>query len=160
NISGAVTFTQLGSGVNLRGMGNAATLVLLNGQRLAPAGTGNFVDVGMIPASAIDRVEVLTDGASAIYGSDAVGGVVTFVLREDFEGGDTRIRYGTVTEGSSSEYRVSQTLGRAWSSGSFLGSYEFYKREALNTEARAATRMAPDPSDIFAGERRHSLFLH
>ena len=160
NISGAATFTALGSGVNLRGLGNAATLVLLNGQRLAPAGTGNFVDVGMIPASAIDRIEVLTDGASAIYGSDAVGGVVNFVLRKDFEGGDTRIRYGTVTEGSSSEYRVSQTLGRAWTSGSFLGSYEFYKREALDTESRAATRMAPDPSDIFPGERRHSLFLH
>lgn len=160
NISGAVTFTRMGSGVNLRGLGNEATLVLLNGQRLAPAGTGNFVDVGMIPASAIDRIEVLTDGASAIYGSDAVGGVVNFILREDFEGGDTRIRYGTVTEGSSSEYRVSQTLGRAWTGGSFLGSYEFYKREPLDTESRAATRIYPDPSDIFPGEQRHSLLLH
>lgn len=160
NISGAVTFSRMGSGVNLRGLGNEATLILLNGQRLAPAGTGNFVDVGMIPASAVERIEVLTDGASAIYGSDAVGGVVNFVLRQDFEGGDTRLRYGSVTEGSSSEYRASQTLGRAWSGGSFLASYEFYKRDPLDTESRDATRIAPDPSDIFPGERRHSLLLH
>ena len=160
NISGAVNFTRLGSGVNLRGLGNEATLVLLNGQRLAPAGTGNFVDVGMIPASAIERIEVLTDGASAIYGSDAVGGVVNFVLRTDYEGGDTRLRYGTVTSGNSAEYRASQTLGRAWSGGRVLGSYEFYRRGALDTESRAATRIAADPSDIFPSERRHSLLLH
>lgn len=160
NISGAVTFTSMGSGVNLRGLGNEATLVLLNGQRLAPAGTGNFVDVGIIPTSAIDRIEVLTDGASAIYGSDAVGGVVNLVLRKDFDGGDTRVRYGSVTEGASSEYRASQTLGRAWAGGSFLASYEFYKREALDTESRAATRIYPDPSDIFPGEQRHSLLFH
>lgn len=160
NVSGAVTFTRMGSGVNLRGLGTEATLVLLNGQRLAPAGTGNFVDVGMIPASAIDRIEVLTDGASAIYGSDAVGGVVNVVLRSDFDGGDTRLRYGTVAEGSSAEYRASQTLGRAWGGGSFVGSYEFYEREALDSRDRAATRNAPAPSDVFPGEKRHSLLLH
>ncbi|MBL4838703.1 MAG: TonB-dependent receptor [Kordiimonadaceae bacterium] len=72
-----------GSGINLRGLGNDSTLVLLNGRRLAPAGVGNFVDISMIPLSAIERIEVLTDGASAIYGSDAVGGVVNFRLRDD-----------------------------------------------------------------------------
>lgn len=160
NVSGMVTFTSLGSGVNLRGLGTEATLVLLNGQRLAPAGTGNFVDVGMIPASAIERVEVLTDGASAIYGSDAVGGVVNVVLRSDFEGGDTRLRYGNVSEGSSAEYRASQALGWRWDGGNLVGSYEFYKREALDSRDRAATRIMPEPSDIFAGETRHSLLLH
>ena len=63
-----------GAGLNLRGLGGDSTLVLLNGRRLAAAGRGSFVDVSLIPLSAIERVELLTDGASAIYGSDAVGG--------------------------------------------------------------------------------------
>ena len=78
--------TQYGAGINLRGLGQRATLVLINGRRVAPSDTGSFVDVSMIPITAIERVEVVTDGASAIYGSDAVGGVVNFILRDDFRG--------------------------------------------------------------------------
>ena len=73
--------TEHGAGLNLRGLGQRATLVLVNGRRLAPSGAGSFVDVSLIPLSAVERVEILTDGASAIYGSDAVGGVVNFILR-------------------------------------------------------------------------------
>ena len=88
-----------GSAINLRGLGQRATLVLLNGRRLAPSGTGSFVDVSMIPLSAIERVDILTDGASAIYGSDAVGGVVNFVLRDHFDGFETTAQAGTTTDG-------------------------------------------------------------
>ena len=74
--------------MNLRGPGLSSTLVLLNGHRVVPSsGIGDFVDISLIPASAIERVEVLTAGASSIYGADAVAGVVNFVLHDDFDGG-------------------------------------------------------------------------
>lgn len=85
--------------VSLRGMGADATLVLVNGRRVAISAfaesiTTNFVDINTIPLAAIERVEVLKDGASAIYGSDAVAGVVNLVLREDFEGAEVSVDYG------------------------------------------------------------------
>ncbi|MFD1216893.1 TonB-dependent receptor plug domain-containing protein [Microbulbifer celer] len=85
--------------VSLRGMGADATLVLINGRRVAISAfaegiTTNFVDINTIPLAAIERVEVLKDGASAIYGSDAVAGVVNLVLREDFEGAEVSVDYG------------------------------------------------------------------
>ncbi len=89
--------TAGGSQVQLR---NLPTLVLINGRRVANSGIGgingkNFVDVNQIPAAAIDHVDVLTDGASSLYGSDAVGGVVNFVLKSDYEGFSAGARRGT-----------------------------------------------------------------
>ena len=80
-----------GSQISLR---NLPTLVLVNGRRvtyssISGSGGKNFVDVNMFPLAAIDRVEVLTDGASAIYGSDAIGGVVNIILKADYNGGET-----------------------------------------------------------------------
>ena len=124
--------TYEGAGLNLRGLGSDSTLVLLNGRRLASAGIGSFVDVSMIPLSAVERVDVLTDGASAIYGSDAVGGVVNFVMRKDFEGAETRLRYGAVTQGNHDELQAGQLLGHAWDSGHALVSYEYYRRSDLD----------------------------
>lgn len=72
--------------LNLRGLGPDRNLVLLNGRRLAPAGTGSSFDLNNIPAALIDRVEVITGGAAATYGSDAIAGVVNFITRDDFEG--------------------------------------------------------------------------
>jgi iron complex outermembrane recepter protein len=77
------------SGVSLRGVGEGTTLVLLNGRRLANfAFSGNGVDLNSIPIAAVERVEVLKDGASAIYGTDAIGGVINFILRKDYRGGE------------------------------------------------------------------------
>src|SRR5262249_15023250 len=70
-----------GTSIDLRGLGAGTTLILLNGRRLAPSFSGTAVDVSLLPLNALDRVEVLTDGASAAYGSDAVGGVVNFILK-------------------------------------------------------------------------------
>ncbi len=88
-------FTAGGSQLSLR---NLATLVLLNGRRMATSGINaagglNFVDVSQIPTAAIDHIEVLTDGASAIYGSDAVGGVVNVILKSDYQGAEIGGRY-------------------------------------------------------------------
>lgn len=86
-VTGAQRGTNGLSSANLRGQGNAATLVLLNGRRVAAHGlSGSAVDINQIPFAAIDRIEVLKDGASAIYGTDAVGGVINFITRTDYQG--------------------------------------------------------------------------
>src|SRR3546814_13465641 len=72
------------SSADLRGLGPGATLTLLNGRRLAYNGYANTIDIGMIPLPALDRAEVVTDGASALFGSDAVAGDVNFTLRRHF----------------------------------------------------------------------------
>ena len=134
-----------GSGINLRGLGTEATLVLVNGRRVPVAGLGgDFFDVSMIPATAIERIEVLPDGASAIYGADAVAGVVNIILRDDYEGAETRARFGTVTKGGLQEYQLGQTFGKNWDSGNVLFSYEYYKRERL----KQATRTYAADSDL------------
>src|SRR5687767_6851912 len=86
--------------ISLRGLGADATLALVNGRRVAISSfaesiTTNFVDINSIPVAALERVEVLKDGASAIYGSDAVAGVVNIILRDDFDGFETAVGYGS-----------------------------------------------------------------
>ena len=159
NIRGADALSNLsfGSGINLRGLGAGSTLVLVNGRRQSAAGDqGSFVDVSSIPTTAIERIEVLTDGASAIYGSDAIGGVVNIVLIDDYDGAETRARFGTVTQGNLQEYQVGQVFGKSWDSGRVLFSYEYYKREALAATDRDfsadgdQTRFGGDNFNIFA----------
>lgn len=148
-----------GTGVNIRGLGTDSTLVLVNGKRVASAGAGSFVDISLIPLSAIERVDVLTDGASAIYGSDAIGGVVNFVLADEYEGAETRLRFGTATDGDASEYQVGQSLGKNWDSGHAFVSYEFYQRDALDSADRTLTVDGFDPLDILPEQTRHSFFF-
>lgn len=150
--------TYNGSGVNLRGLGSDATLVLLNGRRLASAGNGSLVDLSLIPLSAIERMDVLTDGASAIYGSDAVGGVVNLVLREDFEGAETRARYGSVTQGEHDELQLGQMYGHAWNSGHALVSYEYFKRTPLDAADREFFDLTAYPSmQLIPAQKRHGV---
>lgn len=125
----------LGSSVDLRGLGSDATLTLLNGRRLAPAGLGNFVDISAVPIAAIERVEILADGASATYGADAVGGVVNIILRRDLEGAETVVRYGGA-EGFD-ELGFSQTWGEAWSTGSIIAGYDYRQRDSLASSERS-----------------------
>jgi outer membrane receptor protein involved in Fe transport len=126
------TNSSRATGVNLRGLGADATLVLINGRRMAGAGLmGDFADISAIPIAAVARVEILLDGASALYGSDAVGGVVNVVLRERFEGAETRARIGGSTHGDLGQHQLAQTFGHAWGSGSILVSGEYQHRAAL-----------------------------
>jgi len=107
---------------NIRNSG--ATLVLLNGHRMVGSGILQTTpDPSAIPISMIQRVEVLPDGASATYGADAVGGVVNFILRDHFDGAETRASYGTGK--AYHEYDLSQLFGKSWSSGNILASYEY-----------------------------------
>lgn len=137
-----VTTTNGGraTGVNLRGLGADATLVLINGRRVAGSGLlGDFADVSSIPLAAVERVDVLLDGASALYGSDAVGGVVNVVMRQRFDGAETRARIGGSTHGDLAQRQLAQTFGRSWSSGSVLFSGEYQRRNRLPGSARAFT---------------------
>ena len=150
--------TEHGSGLNLRGLGQRATLVLINGRRVAPSNTGAFVDISLVPLSAIERVEILTDGASAIYGSDAVGGVVNFIMRDDFEGVETLVQAGSATEGDGDVLQLGATAGTAWRSGRALLAYEYRLEDEIDAGDRPFTiGLVPDTS-IFPRERRHSLF--
>jgi len=105
------------SNANMRGLGANSTLVLLNGRRLAnhPFGSigGNVaVDLNSIPFAALERVEVLRDGASAVYGTDAVGGVINFITRRDYQKGEVALRYGTTSAGiGGSEKGATLSLG-------------------------------------------------
>lgn len=99
---------------NLRGLGTSSTLVLLNGRRMAnfaSPGDDSGVDLNSIPAAAIQRVEVLLDGASAIYGADAIGGVVNFITRKDYQGFEAEVYAGTSQEGGAGKRTVSLSGG-------------------------------------------------
>lgn len=123
--------TTAATGVNLRGLGVDATLVLVNGRRMAGTGSkGDFADVSSIPLAAVERIEILLDGASALYGSDAVGGVVNIVLRTRFDGAETRAMIGGA-KGGYRRQQFAQSLGETWSSGHALIAYEYQAHDAL-----------------------------
>ncbi|MGN6517356.1 MAG: TonB-dependent receptor domain-containing protein [Rhizomicrobium sp.] len=108
-------FTNNGSGglslVDLRGLGNVRTLVLVDGKRLMPSDQAQEVDISVIPPDLVDHVEVLTGGASAIYGSDAVAGVVNFILRKNFEGAEVDAQYGQTNDNDGQTTDVTGILG-------------------------------------------------
>ncbi|HUF73505.1 MAG TPA: TonB-dependent receptor, partial [Gammaproteobacteria bacterium] len=97
--------------VSLRGLGPNRNLVLINGRRAMPINPTMVVDTNSIPASAIERVEVISGGASAVYGADAVGGVVNFILKEDFEGASVDVRFGDTQHGGNQEVAISGLIG-------------------------------------------------
>ena len=162
NVPGAAeaggNITQ-GTGVNLRGLGSESTLTLLNGRRLAPAGLGRFTDISTIPASAVERIEVVLDGASAVYGADAVGGVVNIILRDDFDGAETAVRYETVTDGGRDVWRATQALGTSWDAGSVLMSYEFSSQAPLSSTERSFSDTSTFPYDISPDTENHSVVV-
>jgi iron complex outermembrane receptor protein len=109
-------FAAGASGISLRGLGAASTLVLLNGRRMAPYGLADdgqkqFSDLNVIPTDAVDRIEVLKDGASAIYGSDAIAGVVNIILRKDYVGNTVRFQQGVTEEWDGQQTNAAFTKG-------------------------------------------------
>lgn len=125
-----------GSAINLRGLGVGATLVLVNGRRQPLSGlTSDFVDVSNIPAAAVDHIEILPQGASAIYGSDAIAGVVNIILKDHFDGAQTQVHYGG-TPGGRDNVVISQLLGTHWGSGSLMFVYQYSDGTALAASAR------------------------
>lgn len=145
----------LGSSINLRGLGPRSTLVLFDNNRPALGGvSGLFADVSIIPQLAIERIEILTDGSSAIYGSDAVAGVVNFRFRRGFEGFESWARAGTA-DGDFSEYQLGQLAGARWSSGSVTLAYQYSERGNLSGSQRS---FATDDLRPFGGPDFRSLY--
>lgn len=152
-------FTNLAfaSGPNLHGLGTGSTLVLLDGKRIAPTDGGSSTDLLNLPLFAIEKIEVLSDSASALYGSDAVGGVINVHLRKDYSGQQTRVRYGSATDGGGAEKQASQTFGRNWGSGSALLSAEYYERGLVDANDRKFTGGLPAPTYLLPETDRYSV---
>jgi iron complex outermembrane receptor protein len=126
-----------GTEVQLRGLGVGTTLTLVNGQRQGASGyEGTFTDVSTIPVSAIERIEILPEGSAALYGSDAIAGVVNIILRRDFEGIEARVR-SSATHGDATERSAALLLGHAGSRGDVLAGFQFNDSDALRCSARA-----------------------
>jgi outer membrane receptor protein involved in Fe transport len=151
------------TGVDLRGLGPQSTLTLVNGQRRAGTVGGRVVDVSVIPLSMIERVEVVTGGRSAVYGSDAVAGVVNLVTRKAFQGAESQASYGWNRYGGE-RLQFSQIAGTDFSRGGIVGAYDFLLEWPLNIvdtglvivpslEGTEATRL-----DVQVDSERHSFF--
>ncbi|MFN4287702.1 MAG: TonB-dependent receptor plug domain-containing protein [Brevundimonas sp.] len=129
--------TTGGPGVNtisLRGLGANRTLVIFNGRRVGPAGARGTVgptDLNVIPGSLIERVEILTDGASSIYGSDAVAGVINVITRTNLDGGRAEVFYSQPFESGGEELRLSLGQGWTFDRGYISAAAEYYRREQL-----------------------------
>ena len=129
--------------VNLRGLGTNRTLVLIDGKRVVPTTAGGAVDINTIPAAMIERVEVLTGGASAIYGSDAVAGVVNFIFKDDFEGVVIDTGYEATEKGDAELFSTDITIGGNFADGRGNAIVNFHYT---------------DRQDLFQGDRDFSTF--
>jgi outer membrane receptor protein involved in Fe transport len=149
-----------GTGINLRGIGASSTLVLINGHRVAPAALGTFVDISAIPLSAVERVEILTDGSSAIYGSDAVAGVVNILLKKDYSGAEASARYGSASGSTRQEKTVAGSLGAHWNGGGGVVSVQHQDMEALLTRERDFASGVRQPSTLLPETVNSSLLVN
>ncbi|NOW47968.1 iron complex outermembrane receptor protein [Novosphingobium sp. SG751A] len=134
--TGSPTFGSIVAATSLRpNLGNNATLLLINGHRVVPSGilTG-IVDASIITPGAIDRVEIIPDGASSIYGSDAVAGVINFITRKKGDGMETSARYTTASKFNT--FDLSQRIGTSWSSGSFVVAASYTESSRLRGSDR------------------------
>ena len=147
--------------INLRGLGGARTLVLLNGRRLAPATTGVIgYDANLLPTAAIGRIEILKDGAAATYGSDAVAGVVNFITKRDFEGMSLEASYNYI-DGSDGDYTANGSYGYKGENWDMLFAAGYRHRSALSTQDRDFISSDPrrNPQGGFSGAANPGSFI-
>lgn len=146
-----------GSSINLRGLGSDATLTLLNGHRLAYTAVRQSVDVSGIPVAALDRIEIVPDGASAIYGSDAVAGVANIILRREYDGLETSARLAGTTDGGDFQQQYGALAGRTWASGGLFAAYEYGSNTAIRANQRSYAATRSPGLDLFPALRHHSV---
>lgn len=144
----ATGFTPAASSISLRGLGAEATLVLINGRRVASYPVGNsgttaFVDLNSIPLAAVDTIEVLKDGASAIYGADAVAGVVNIKMKKGLDGTYAQITYGNTTNKDSGEFNASLITGVQTDKASAMVGFNYSKKNAIFNSDRKYSEIPP-----------------
>jgi outer membrane receptor protein involved in Fe transport len=125
-----------GSSVSLRGLGADSTLILVNGRRVSVSPFANnidtaFVDINNIPLAAIKRVDILKDGASATYGSDAIAGVINIILRDDVEGVELAAKVGDTADGGGKEKSISMVWGNSTEKSSHTFTLDYFDREEI-----------------------------
>lgn len=152
------------AGVSLRGLGTSATLTLINGRRANVAAFANgqesFIDVNSIPLSAVERVEVLPNGASALYGADAVAGVVNYVLRDDYEGQEITVSYGNSTaDTDEGKLNVNAVIGRQFGDHNVTAVVDYFRRNAFYERDRDFTEDSVRPSQQGFYPSFNDLFL-
>ncbi|MDB5454290.1 MAG: TonB-dependent receptor, partial [Caulobacteraceae bacterium] len=131
--------------VSLRGLGANRTLVLLNGRRAGPAGTRGSVssfDLNVLPESAIDHIDILKDGASSIYGSDAIAGVVNIITKRNRNGGELTAFYSDPFDTGGEEMDFSASYGKTWDRLRFGVSADYYRQKELQNGERSYTQCA------------------
>lgn len=144
---------------NLRGLGPGSTLTLIDGHRMASGLSAGGSDISSIPLDAVERIEVVTDGASSIYGSDAVAGVVNIILRKDYQGADSKISYGFASQGGGTQREASQLFGTSWSSGNVMLAYEHMQQDDVDARYRAFASTAADPYSLLPETKSNSVTL-
>ena len=146
------------STINLRGLGSDATLTLLNGHRLAYNGSRQGIDISAIPLGIVDRIEVVADGASALYGSDAVAGVANIILKRDYDGVEVRADIGGSTGGGNFQQQYGAVAGKRWRSGGLIAAYEFARNTDILSDDRSYAVSRPGVT-IYPALRRHAVAL-
>ncbi|MGB5832378.1 MAG: TonB-dependent receptor [Thiohalocapsa sp.] len=145
-------FAPASAAADLRGLGVSRTLVLVNGRRVpvfpwGQDGNASFVDLNLIPLGAVERVEILKDGASAVYGSDAIAGVVNIILRQEQQGGQVSLQYGATDQGDGGEGHIAASGGLTTDSANITGTFEFFDRDAIMARDRDISDSANGPID-------------
>lgn len=151
--------TSGGSSINLRGLGPDATLTLLNGHRLSYNGNSQAVDISVIPIDAVSSIQIVPDGASAIYGSDAVAGVANVILKRDYSGLATTARIGGATSGGGFQQAYDAVSGGRWNDGGLLIAYNYGRQSAIRSNQRDYTKYLAEPSTLIDSESHHSVLL-
>lgn len=147
------------STANLRGLGGDATLTLLNGHRLSYGSFVQAVDLGAIPLAAVERMDIVADGASAIYGTDAVGGVVNIVLKQGYDGASVAATLGGATDGGDFQQQYSAVGGRDWGSGSLIAAYGHQSNSAIYSGDRSYTDYMPDKNTLYPRTVQNSAVI-
>jgi len=145
--------------LNLRGLGPDATLTLINGHRIANDALNQGVDISAIPLAAIERVEIIADGASALYGSDAVGGVANIILRRDYDGAELSTRFGAATQGGGEQQHYSAVGGGRWSSGGIMAALDYNRSTPILARDRDYTSSIDGSQTLIASQQQASAVI-
>ena len=154
-----------GSSVSLRGLGADSTLILVNGRRISVSPFANeidtaFVDINNIPLAAIKRVDILKDGASATYGSDAIAGVINIILKDDYDGLEVSGKYGDTADGGGQETNTSLLFGSSSEKANHTFVLDYFDREEILNADRyytsSANQTALRPNDPYVTDGRSS----